>query len=841
MRKLLRFAAVVTLAGGGLAVGVSSIAPYLGQIASSHTSTVPELDELRESAERSVMYDRDGNVLQVLRADVNRVEVDLSEVPLPVQQAILDVEDADFWRHNGVNLRSTARALAANVESGGIAQGGSTITQQLVKMALLTPERSLERKSKEAMLALRLEEEMPKEEILERYLNDAYFGYDAYGVQAAAETYFGVNAKDLTVPQGAFLAGIIRNPVGYDPVRYPELATERRDIALDRMVAEGHLGPEEAEALKATPLPTPAPSRIQRERDYFVEEVKQQLLRDERLGATAQDRYNAVFKGGLKIVTTIDPRLQAEAKAELAATLTDDLAKGTLRCEGKESLDKADFQDGVDDGRCNLSGTIVSVEPATGAVRAHVVRSDFADTQFNPINDGFGRQPGSSFKTFVLVAALENGYSPEDVVNGTSPCMVPLPGQNPPEWDPGNYEGSAGGVVPLRSATASSLNCAYARMGLLLGLDKVKDAAFRLGVRKTPLRDDIVSMSLGSIEVHSLDMASAYATLAADGVYRKPTFIQEVRDRNDKVLFTGVNPGEQVTSPQVARLATSVLQGVVTGGTGRSAALRGRQVAGKTGTNQEYRDAWFVGYTPQLSTAVWMGSPQGQVPMTNVRGVGRVTGGSYPAQMWGRYMAEALEGQPAVPFAGPDAAAVPRGTVLPDPLRCSTYADFTARRGTTGASSTRSRTRRTTPGPSVDLGGRAVNPSNGTCTRSSLQADPNAASATSGRSTRRTATTVRRRATVTTRARTTTSTTTEPTPATPDTSATSAPPPSATTARAPASTKAPATTVVAVKASATTAAKPVATKATAPTRATATTKATATTRARSTASTVRRP
>ncbi len=597
-----------------------------------------ELDQL---AQRSVVYDRDGGVLAVLHVDENRSPVTLDQVPQHVIDAVLDVEDDGFYEHDGVNVRSILRAGLANVESGSVRQGGSTITQQLVKQSLLTPERDIGRKAKEAVLAVRLEQQMTKDDILERYLNTVYLGNTAYGLQAAAETYWGVDAKDLTVEQGAFLAGLIRNPVGYDPfkdAKRHELALQRRNLALDRMVVRHHLTPEQAEQLKQIPIPEKKEQVFKSAQDYFVEEVEQHLLADPRLGATQPERYNAIFRGGLRIETTFDPRLQEIAQRQIDTKIPD--TKG------------------------RFEAALISIEPKTGAVRAMVAGKDYANTQYNLATGrgGSGRQPGSSFKPIVLTAALEKGIGPEDTINGAEPCPIRIKGVEPNPYEPGNYEGSKGSNGPISQATVRSLNCAFVRLGLALdddpfkSMDKVAETARRLGI---PIPEDGKygpSISLGAKEATPLQMATVYSTFANEGVRQEPYFVERVVDRDGKEVLRGMTAGKRIIDANVARTVTSVLRKVVDGGTGTKARQRDRVAAGKTGTSQEWRDAWFVGYTPELTTAVWMGNPKAQDSMKNVGGI-RVTGGSFPATVWGAYMAEAMKGVPAGKFTEPNLSA----------------------------------------------------------------------------------------------------------------------------------------------------------------------------------------
>ncbi len=614
----------------GALISVSVVLLGLAANAVLHAGAVTPVGDidLNPLSQRSVVLASDGSLLAVLHREENRKSVPLSEVPQVVVDTVLAVEDAAFYEHGGMDLRATARALVSNVSAGDVVQGGSTVTQQLVKNALLSPKQDLSRKVEEAVLALRLEDQMTKDEILERYLNTVYFGNGAYGLQAAAEVYFGVGVDQLGQPEAALLAGLIRNPIGYDPFLYPEVVKDRRDVVLDRLVTLGELGEGEAGRIRREPVPTERRNvdMLPKPKDYFVEEVTQRLLDDPRLGDDDAARYNALFKGGLTIKTTLDPRLQALAEEAVTST--------------------------VPDPGGPFTASVVSVDPASGAVRALVGGRGFETDKFNIATQGTGQQPGSSFKPFVLAAALEQGLSPAASIDGRGPCLIPNPGGTPDPYEVENFEGSAGGVVSLADATRNSVNCAYARLGLIVGLDKVAETAAKLGIT-TPLPADRPSMSLGSLEVLPIDMAAAYATFAADGVHHDPYLVEEVFDRDGELLFRGSSEGEQVISADTARLTTAVLEQVVTGGTATRARFANRRpAAGKTGTTSDYADAWFVGYVPQLATAVWMGSPEGNVEMRSVGGI-RVTGGSYPARIWQAFMGPALAGQPVVPFPDP--------------------------------------------------------------------------------------------------------------------------------------------------------------------------------------------
>ncbi|HEX6595383.1 MAG TPA: transglycosylase domain-containing protein, partial [Acidimicrobiales bacterium] len=629
MRTLTRLCCAVVVAGLGLAAAVALLAPQVRNFFTAGTAGPDKEIDLRPLAVPSVVYAADGSELSLFVAEENRFPIALDQVPPHVVRAVLDAEDERFFDHGPLDLRAMMRALVENVESGEISQGGSTITQQLVKTALLTPEQDVGRKIQEAALAVRLEGQMSKEEILERYLNTVYFGNGQYGIEAAAQRYFQVPAAELNLGQGVLLASLIRNPVGGDPWVYPEEAIGRRDVVIDRMASIGHVSAEQAEELKAQPLPEPPPERPAQGSDYFVEYAKQTLLDDERLGATPQDRIQALFKGGLKIHTTLDPTYQRVAEEQVAAIVPD---TGGL-----------------------FGAALVSVEPATGAVRALVGGSGFDRSKFNLVTDGTGRQTGSSFKTFALAAALEAGYLPNDVINGAYPCNIPDPDSVEKVWEPRNVEGSIGGSMTLTEATVNSVNCAYARLVKLLGPQKVADVAKRMGVAEN-LEPAVLSLTLGSKDVTPLSMASAYATLAADGERRAPYVVERVEDRDGKVIIEAKHEAERAISVQHARTINQILSQVVNRGTGTAAFIPGWTggVAGKTGSTDNNLNAWFVGYTRNLATAVWMGTPGSpQRPMTNVGGI-TVYGGTYPAMIWGSYMRAVEAAKPPVRFPAPD-------------------------------------------------------------------------------------------------------------------------------------------------------------------------------------------
>ena len=627
---VLRLAAI--LIGGGLAVAftAAALAPRVFEIYAANDSTSAEID-LNELALRSIVFDRHGEQFDLLYDVENRELISLDQISKAMITSLVVVEDEGFWDHNGVDAKAIGRAFIENVNAGGIEQGGSTITQQLIKNGVLSSERELDRKIPEAALAIRLERQLSKEQILEAYLNTVYFGSGAYGIRAAAEIYFGVEPARLTWDQSALLASLISNPDRYDPTRFPDVARERRELALDRLLEAGHISDNAHARYVDAVLPTERRIAAEWEpTNYFIEEVRRRLLDDPRLGATADDRAEVLFGGGLRVYTTYDPAAQSAAEEAVEAHIPDD---------------EREFY-----------ASLVAIEPGTGQVRAIVGGPGFDVFEFN-IATQKGRPTGSSFKPFVLAAAMEKGFVPSDEINGIGPCTFANPGGEPDPYEANNYSGPGGSVASIRSQTLSSSNCAYLRLGLVVGLSNVAGTTTALGVG-ADFSDLPISMPLGVLDMTPLEMANGYATFANDGLRVDPIFVLRVEDRDGNVLLENVPEPERAISSQSARLVTSVLEANVRGGTGTRARLPGQVAAGKTGTGQEFNNAWFVGYTPYLATAVWMGNPDEQIPMTNVDrgalGRGNVFGGSLPAMIWGQFNAAFHDGLDPVGFAAPD-------------------------------------------------------------------------------------------------------------------------------------------------------------------------------------------
>lgn len=572
------------------------------------TADLPDLGKSAAPlAETSVVYDRDGEVIAELHAEQNRTYVPLANIPIELRQAVIATEDHRFYEHEGVDPLGIARALWVNVTQGKH-HGGSTITQQYVVNTFIEREDTLTRKAKEAILAYRLESRFSKDEILEKYLNTIYFGHGAYGVQAAAETYFGKDVSELSTAECAMIAGLIKSPGRYSPRNDLEAAKSRRDTVLEQMLSFGFIDKATHDAAVAEPITLAPPREATAVAPYFVEWVKQTLI----------DRFgpDAVYKGGLRIYTTLDQAAQKAAEDAIS-----------------DILDRPD----------DPSAALVSIDPRSGEVIALVGGRDYSAQQFNVAVQG-PRQPGSSFKPFVLVAALEKGVSPEKTFE-SGPRAFTLPdGQT---W---KVTGSSkGGPMRLRTATEKSINSVYAQLILDVGADSVAQTAHQMGIT-SPI-EAVPAIALGSQEVTPLEMASAYGTLANGGVHVETHGIVRVESADGETLFEADTNTTRAIPPAVAYLATDILKGVITRGTGTAASI-GRPAAGKTGTTQQYRDAWFVGYTPEMVTAVWMGHVEGQIEMTNVHGK-KVTGGSFPARIWASYMKAALADVKPSDFARP--------------------------------------------------------------------------------------------------------------------------------------------------------------------------------------------
>lgn len=641
---------VVVMAVGGSLLAVSLVAVGWSTDRMVHTVATAKEVELANLALQaevpSVIYAADGSVLATLRSTENRQPVPLSQISHTLVHAVLDTEDHGFWIHGPLDVKSTARALLADINAGSAVQGGSTIAQQLVKNTYLTDQKTITRKIREAVLATRLEERYSKAQILDAYLNTVYLGNGAYGVEAAAEEYFGEDAAKLDVPQSALLAGLIQAPSGYDPILNPLGARIRRSEVLGRMLHYGSITTAQAAAANATPLPTVIhdPPGVSYVTDgWYVQEVVDQLLANPALGATRDERVSALFTGGLRIYTNEQPALQAYA----------------------QKVSVADIPSGLR----GVVSALTVIDPRTGNVEAVVGGPNSTASQFDDAIQG-ERQPGSGFKLFTLIGALEEGYNVNDSILAASPCAIQFPGipyqfgytlAHPMHNDPGDPNGA----VSLVQATAMSINCAYLRLAHEVGLAKVIDVARSMGLTDPTLNPSNPSLVIGSEAVRPIEMAAAYATVADDGIYHAPVFVNRVVDHSGTVIYNGETKGRRIFSAQVASEALVAFRATVQWGTGTAAALPNADVAGKTGTTEHSVDAWFNGVTPDFACSVWMGDPRGEVPMY-LDGV-EIFGASYPTQIWHDVARYALSNTPYKAFPAPDYSILPRQEYINSP------------------------------------------------------------------------------------------------------------------------------------------------------------------------------
>lgn len=572
-------------------------------------NTRPNLAEDLTPSASSQIYDINGNEIANIHATENRMPVKISQIPKDLQNAFIAVEDARFYEHSGIDPRGILRALWANISGGEVSEGGSTITQQLAKNAYLTPERTIKRKIQEMFLALQLEREYTKQEILEFYLNQIYFGQGAYGVEAAAKTYFDKDVSALTLNECAMLAGIPKSPNYYSPFNNLEAARARRATVLEQMAKYHYISDSEASRLKKEDLRLARPQAGGvTEAAYFIDYVVQGLI----------DKYgaDAVYKSGLKIYTTIDMDMQRAAEAAMKMLPTFETDKN---------------------GLAQPQGALVAIDPHTGQIKAMV--GGRGTDQFNRATMA-ERQPGSAFKPFVFAAALENRFTPNTIIED-SPIMVG-------DWEPMNYNRNFNGKVTLRYVAEQSLNVPTVKIAQKIGMDKPIYYAQEMGVSTFvldgPTNDRGLATSLGGLTrgVTPLELTSAYGTFANQGIHVEPTAIIKVLDRNGKVLEQAKPKQKNVISEASANDLTSMLQGVIARGTGTGAAID-RPAAGKTGTTSDYCDAWFVGYTTDLVAGVWIGCDDN----SDLDGM---TGGNLPASVWQAFMEKATVNMPVRQF-----------------------------------------------------------------------------------------------------------------------------------------------------------------------------------------------
>jgi len=651
----------------GVATGLSFVAllPGTRQISRSvqYRETVAGLGQL--SAPTTV-YDSQGNAIGKIGLQ-DREPAELAEVPQSLIDAVIVTEDKSFWTNSGVDVGGIARAFVQNLTRGRVSEGGSTITQQLVKNRLTGARRDVSRKVKELVLAFRVNEKYSKREILKQYLNTVYFGEGSYGVKSAARRFFlttdpgapAARAKridELTLGETALLAGLIHNPEGDSPFEHPDRARTRRDAVLEGMVKARKITQAQADSAGREPLPTVKPAAVDlRPSNAWAEEAQSTLMRDRRLGPTVAERRRKILQGGLAVYTTLDQGIQQMADQAVAK--------------------------GLAGARPGFGAALVAMDPKTGDVKAMTDSRPFSQSKFNLALDGAGRQIGSSFKVVALAAMLQNGYSRNDRVDGSGPCSVPGF-----EGNTTNVE-SGGREQTVQEATTESVNCAYVRLSTSVGMQKIVQMAEQMGVRsdvqgRQPVAQwaRALTFPLGVVSVTPLEMADVAATIASGGIHRKPVFVSKVVGPDGKTVFDdSTRSGNRVLDPQVAACTASILHGPIDdpNGTASGKALPGHDAFGKTGTTDQKTSATFLGGTPDLVSYVWHGNPDADVP-------GAGFGGERPASIWNDFMKRALGTQPDDPFPQPGPACDAPGKFVDPVLGRTTDVPGAAPPGTTG-------------------------------------------------------------------------------------------------------------------------------------------------------------
>jgi len=616
LRVFLLVTGVATLVVGS-AVGVAVLWAFT--ILPRQLPSVTALETF-QPIQGSKVYDDNDELLTEFHVE-RRIFMPLAQVPQSLRDAIIATEDKRFYSHSGVDPIGVGRAVFQNYRRGRIVEGGSTITQQLTKLLFLTPDKNLERKLKEAVLALELERRYSKDRILEMYLNQVYFGHGAYGVEAAARTYFGKSVSELNVRESALLAGLPRAPTTYSPFDHAETAKRRREVVLRRMVEFGALKDADAKRLARADLGLIPPERRRTTGQYFLDFVQQ--------GLEAKYGADMVFKGGLNVYTTLNPTMQLAAEQAVR--------DGLKALEGRTKTGKPGE---------HPEGALVTVEPQTGYVRAMVGGYDFFRSEFNRATQA-RRQPGSAFKPFIYIAALESGFTAASRVED---APVSYPVANGQVWKPENYDRKFRGFTTLQQAIEESVNVVTVKIQEKVGLNHTIQVARRFGIA-SPL-DVNLSLALGTSDLTLIELTSAYGALANQGQWLPPTTIRYVTDAQGKLLEEHLPEPREAVAPETAYVITHMLRGVVERGTGQAAKALGRPVAAKTGTTNDYSNAWFIGYTPRLATGVWVGYDR-------PRSLGKdETGSRVAVPIWTTFMGRVLGDSPKEDFPMPDKVVV---------------------------------------------------------------------------------------------------------------------------------------------------------------------------------------
>ena len=611
---------------------------------------LPSIDKLSEYTPSlsTYLYDINGELITEYSVE-RRSFLTLDKIPIDLQNALLAMEDKDFFKHWGISLKGIARAILRDVLHRKVKQGGSTITQQLSKLLFLKPERTISRKIKEIFIAFQIERNFSKQEILQMYLNQIYFGNGVYGVQMASKFYFGKNVEELTLSQSALLVALIAAPERYSPFNNRELAKKRRDLVLFRMYEEGYITKEEYENAKKEELPTKSSFIYVSNAPYFSEYIRQQL----------EPKYGVemFWRGGLKIYTTLDLAKQKKAEEIFEARL-------------REYESKNIKQDQLS-STSTLQGAFLAIDAKTGGIRVMIGGRNYRESQFNRVTQA-KRQAGSTFKPFVWLCALYNGYTPASIVydrpmffyadskmnwhliedatdEATINDLIEPFAENPDFkiWMPSNFDGKFLGAITLRGALEKSRNLVSVYLVNNLGAPMVIDFAYRSGIKSK--LDPVPSIALGTSLVSVIEMTAAFNTFANGGIYVEPFAVLKVVDNNGKVLEENIPKEREVFRPQEVYLLVNMMKGVVNRGTGKIVSRLKRPIAGKTGTSQDSKDTWFIGFTPDITAGAWMGYDDfSTLPTSNW------TGGTAVAPWWADIMEEILKDYPIRDFVVPD-------------------------------------------------------------------------------------------------------------------------------------------------------------------------------------------
>ncbi len=623
-----------------------------GKTTSNFIYDLPSIKQLENYTPSlsSKIYDKDNNLIAELFTE-RRIFIPINKIPVNLQNAFIAIEDKDFFKHWGISIKGIMRAFSRILLKMKIAEGGSTITQQLAKTIFLTRDKTLIRKIKEALLTIQLEKNYSKDEILQLYINQIYFGSGAYGVQSAARIYFNKNVRDLNLAECATLAAIPKSPNYYNPFKNAKASLARRNLVLLRMRELGYITKEKEEEALAIALPTKETALKENMGHYLLEFLR--IMLEPKYGT------NVLFKGGLSIYTTIDMKSQVAAEKAIEEALVN-FDKNKLKVFEKSKQKPVKVQ-----------GALIAIDPKNGAIKAMVGGRNFRESQFNRATQA-KRQPGSAFKPFVYLAAIETGLTPATllndepmvfVYNGNSWNLVSRDitaletiAETVSEkdlintnkiWVPTNYSKKYRGFITLKTALASSINiCAIETIMRITPL-KVIQSAKNLGIT-TPLANSF-SLALGSSDTTLQEMVSAFAVFASGGIKTVPYIITKITDRDGKILEHNIPQQKEVLSSQDCFIITNILKAVVEKGSGWNAKNLGRPCAGKTGTTNDSSDAWFIGYTPQLAAGVWIGYDDRSISLGE-----KVTGGVIACPIWTQFMKEALDGEPVLDFIQPE-------------------------------------------------------------------------------------------------------------------------------------------------------------------------------------------